>query len=215
LVATSIYEETGNAASTETIRSALDLLEARAQFDAPERPVHIRVGEHDGHIYLDLADKDWHAVQIGPDGWQVVTFPPVRFRRAAGMLPLPVRQRGGSIQALAAFLNLPAPDEFMLVAGWLLATLQQGGPYPLLVIAGEQESAKTMLTKILRALIDPNAAPTRASPPGSSRRASQPKPINCLPAANGCTKSSTTDFRIMRPQGWRPRAAPTVVPAMT
>jgi hypothetical protein len=51
LVATSIYEETGNAASTETIRSALDLLEARAQFDAPERPVHIRVGEHDGHIY--------------------------------------------------------------------------------------------------------------------------------------------------------------------
>jgi hypothetical protein len=45
------YEETGNAASTETIRSALDLLEARAQFDAPERPVHIRVGEHDGHIY--------------------------------------------------------------------------------------------------------------------------------------------------------------------
>src|SRR5262249_29788191 len=28
--------------------------------------------------------------------------------------------------------------------------------------------------------------------PGSSRRASQPKPISCLPAANGCTRSSTT-----------------------
>jgi hypothetical protein len=34
----------------------------------------------------------------------------------------------------------------------------------LLVIAGEQGSAKTVLTKILRALIDPNAAPTRAPP---------------------------------------------------
>jgi hypothetical protein len=141
----------------------------RAQFDAAERTVHIRVAEYDGDIYLDLADKDWEAVQIGPDGWQVVTSPPVRFRRAAGMLPLPVPQRGGSIEALAAFLNLPAPDEFVLVVAWLLAALQQGGPYPLLVIAGEQGSAKTVLTKILRALIDPNAAPTRAPPARRAR----------------------------------------------
>ena len=56
------------------------------------------------------------------------------------------------------------PDEFVLVVAWLLAALQRGGPYPVLVIAGEQGSAKTMLTKILRALIDPNAAPTRAPP---------------------------------------------------
>ena len=52
----------------------------------------------------------------------------------------------------------------MLVVAWLLAALQRGGPYPVLVIAGEQGSAKTMLTKILRTLIDPNAAPTRALP---------------------------------------------------
>jgi hypothetical protein len=158
------YEETGSVASPETIRSAVDLFEARAQFDAPERPVHIRIAEHDGYTYLDLADKEWRAVRIGPDGWQVVASPPVRFRRAAGMLPLPVPQRGGSIKALAAFLNLPAPDEFVLVVAWLLAALQRGGPYPVLVIAGEQGSAKTVLTKILRALIDPNAAPTRAPP---------------------------------------------------
>src|SRR6516164_3312420 len=71
------YEGTGSAASADAIRSAVDLLEARAQFDAPERTVHIRIAEHDGRIYLDLADKDWRAVQIGPDGWQVVTSPPV------------------------------------------------------------------------------------------------------------------------------------------
>jgi hypothetical protein len=158
------YEESGSAAGAETIGSVLDLLEAGAQFDAPERTVHIRVAEHNGRTYLDLADKHWRAVEIGPNGWQVVSSPPVRFRRAAGMLPLPLPQRGGSIEALAAFLNLPTPDEFVLVVAWLLATLRQGGPYPLLVIAGEQGSAKTMLTKILRRLIDPNVAPTRAPP---------------------------------------------------
>ena len=76
------YQATGAAASAAEIRSALDLLEARAQFDGPERAVHIRVAEHAGHIYLDLADEHWRAVDIGPDGWRVLGCPPVRFRRA-------------------------------------------------------------------------------------------------------------------------------------
>ena len=156
------YEETGGAASPVMIGSAVDLLEARAQFDAPERNVHVRVAENDGHIYLDLADKDRRAVEIGPNGWSVVTSPPVRFRRAAGMLALPLPQRGG--EALAALLNLPGPDGFVLVVAWPWATVRPVGPYPLLVIDGEQRSAKAMLTKILRALIDPNVAAARALP---------------------------------------------------
>ena len=47
---------------------------------------------------------------------------------------------------------------------WLLAALRHGGPYPLLAVSGEQGSAKTVLSKILRALIDPNAAPVRTAP---------------------------------------------------
>src|SRR5205809_2067555 len=39
-----------------------------------------------------------------------------------------------------------------------------GGPYPLLAVSGEQGSAKTVFSKILRALIDPNAAPVRTAP---------------------------------------------------
>jgi hypothetical protein len=72
------YESTGEAASPAAIRSALDLLEARAQFDGPERAIHIRTAEHAGHIYLDLAYEHRRAVEIGS--------PPVGFRRPAGML---------------------------------------------------------------------------------------------------------------------------------
>ena len=100
------YEATGAAAAAGAISSALDLLEARAQFDAPQRAIYLRVAEHDGRIYLDLADERWRAVEIGPDGWQVITRPPVRFRRAAGMLPLPMPIRGGSLEALAPFFNV-------------------------------------------------------------------------------------------------------------
>ena len=121
------FDATRDAPSAPALNSALNLLEARAQFEAPERTVHVRVAEHEGHIYLDLADKAWHSVDIGPEGWQVIREPPVRFRRPAGMLPLPIPQRGGAL-ALTSFLNLPGQDDLVLVSTWLLATLRHGGP---------------------------------------------------------------------------------------
>jgi hypothetical protein len=101
------YQATGGAPSPAALRSALDALQVQAQFDAPRRAVYMRVAEHDGRLYLDLADEHWRAVEIGCEGWRVVTSPPVRFRRAAGMLPLPIPVKGGSIEALAPFVNLP------------------------------------------------------------------------------------------------------------
>ena len=158
------YEATGAAAAAGAISSALDLLEARAQFDGPQCAIYLRVAERDGRIYLDLADERWRAVEIGPDGWQIITHPPVRFRRAAGMQPLPMPTRGGSLDALAPFFNVANRNDFVLIVAWLLAALRHGGPYPLLALSGEQGSAKTVLSKMLRGLIDPNAAPVRTSP---------------------------------------------------
>jgi hypothetical protein len=66
------YHATGQAASAAEIRSTLDLLEARAQFDGPQRSVHVRTAEQAGHIFLDLAGERWRAVDIGPDGWRVI-----------------------------------------------------------------------------------------------------------------------------------------------
>jgi len=121
------YQATGSAPSAAAIHSALDLLEARAQFDASERAVSIRVAEHAGRLYLDLADQHWRAVEIGADGWRVLGCPPVRFRPSPGMLPLPVPERGGSIDALRSFLNLSSQDDFVLVVAWLLAALRSRG----------------------------------------------------------------------------------------
>src|SRR3981189_1751436 len=99
-------------------------------------------------------------VGLAPDD-----FDSGKLRRARDrLLPLPIPQPGGSIELLKSYLNLPNPNDFVLVVTWLLATLRSEGPYPLLVISGEQGSAKTVLAKILKALVDPNAAPARALP---------------------------------------------------
>ena len=158
------FEETGGAPSSEALQSALNVIEAKAHFDAPERQVHIRVGGLDGRLYLDLGDEAWRAVEIDATGWRVIDNPPVRFRRASGMKPMPIPVRGGSIATLRSFLNVQTDEDFVLVVAWSLAVLRNRGPYPVIVLSGEQGSAKSTFSAILRALLDPNTAPLRALP---------------------------------------------------
>ena len=163
-LARGFFEAVKGAPSSEALQSALNVVEATAHFDAPQRPIHVRVGGLDGRLYLDLCDEQWRVVEIDTTGWRVIDSPPVRFRRAAGMQPLPMPVHGGSIGALRPFLNVNSDTDFVLVVAWLLAALRNRGPYPVLVLSGEQGSAKSTFAAILRALIDPSTTPLRALP---------------------------------------------------
>lgn len=158
------FEATGGAPSSEALQSALNVVEAKAHFDAPERRVHVRVGGLDGRLYLDLGDETWRAVEIDVAGWRVIDHAPVRFRRAAGLQGLPAPVAGGSVEALRSFLNVRSDADFVLVIAWALASLRNRGPYPVIALSGEQGSAKSTFSAILRALLDPNTAPLRALP---------------------------------------------------
>src|SRR5215217_678947 len=45
----------------QTLADAINQLEAKAQFEGPERGVFVRLAEHNGNIYLDLADETWRS----------------------------------------------------------------------------------------------------------------------------------------------------------
>src|SRR4051812_15783114 len=98
------FNMTGGAPSSEALQSALNVIEAKAHFDAPDRVVHVRVGGLGGKLYLDLGDEMWRAIEIEATGWRVIEKPPVRFRRAAGMQALPTPIAGGSVETLRSFL---------------------------------------------------------------------------------------------------------------
>jgi hypothetical protein len=149
---------------SQALQDALGLLEARAQFDSPEFLVFTRVASHGNCIYIDLANDKWESVEITPEGWRVVPDPPVRFRRAKGMLPLPHPAGGGSIELLRKFINITAESDWVLCASWLVAACRPSGPYPILIFQGEQGSAKSTSEKLLRRVIDPSAALVRTPP---------------------------------------------------
>ena len=136
------YERTGKAASSQAVQDALGVLEAKANFDGEQHEVGVRLAEHNGNIYLDLADDKWRAVEIRPDGWSILDESPVRFRRPSGMLPLPEPIAGGSLDALRVYANVETEDDWVLFRCVLLGMLQPCGPFPVVTLHGEQGSAK-------------------------------------------------------------------------
>jgi hypothetical protein len=158
------YDAQGKPPGTQAFQEALGVLTAQAQFDGPENPVSIRVGEHDGNIFVDLGNDAWQSVEITPTGWRVTSDPPLRFRRSRGMLALPHPIAGGSIDELRPFINISSDDDWKLLVSWLVAALKAKGPYPMIIFQGEQGSAKSTHARVLRNLIDPSTAPLRAEP---------------------------------------------------
>lgn len=158
------FETTGGAPNAQAVKDTLDLLEARAQFDGSEAPLPTRIATLNGALYIDLADTQWGSVEITADGWRIISECPVKFLRNKGMRPLARPEEGGCVLELAGFINVSEESDLQLIVAWLLAALRPQGPFPILVLQGEQGSAKSTTARILRSLVDPATAPIRTMP---------------------------------------------------
>jgi hypothetical protein len=154
----------GRAPNSQLLNDALNTIRAIAVYHGPEMPVFVRVAEHEGDVYIDLGNENWDAVRVTREGFEVVARPPIGFVRKAGFAPLPYPSGEGTIDDLRPFVNIRRDEDFMLVAAWAAFSLSPRGPYPVLVLQGEQGSAKSTTVRVLRALVDPAVEPLRALP---------------------------------------------------
>ena len=157
------YLQTGESPGGQAIRAAAELFEAQALFDGQECPVHLRVAEHGGRLYLDLCDRAWRAVEIDDQGWRVVERSPAKFRRPRGAQPLPEPERGGSLEELRPFFNVDHHG-WILIRAFLVAALRPGFPLPILVAKGEQGAGKSTACRLISSLIDPRTSGLRGVP---------------------------------------------------
>ncbi len=145
-------------------KQAKSILTSLALFEGETKEIFTRLAHHETKYFLDLCNKEGQVIEISLEGWKVLSAKdvPVRFRRASGMLPLPVPIAGGDVRELRQFVNLQSEEDFLLLLAWLVSSLRGDAPkYSVLSITGEQGSAKSTLSLILRQLIDPNEAPLR------------------------------------------------------
>ncbi|MCG0313946.1 MAG: bifunctional DNA primase/polymerase, partial [Calditerricola sp.] len=155
----------GKAPGSQAVQDALNVIEGYALFDGPEYTVHVRVAEAGGRVYIDLGDETWRAVEVDAAGWRIVANPPVRFWRPRGLLPLPEPEKGGTLEDLRGFIRSNVDDEaFVSIVAWLIGAMMPRGPYPILLLEGEQGAGKSTLSRMLRALVDPHDMALRRPP---------------------------------------------------
>jgi hypothetical protein len=163
-LARNYYVQHQKPASTQALQDALQLCEAQAQFDGPIHDVGLRVLRGQNAIHLDLANPRWSDVLITASGWRVEAAASVKFRRSRGMAELPVPVTGGTLQDLRPFINSDDNATWILIISWLIGSFNPVGPYPILILQGEQGSSKSTTARVIRSLIDPAQPALRSSP---------------------------------------------------
>ena len=78
------------------------------------------------------------------------------------MRPLPVPEAGSLIEELRSFFNM-SDDDYTLTTAWIITAFRERGPYPILIIGGEQGSGKSTAARMIRSLVDPSRAPIRSA----------------------------------------------------
>src|SRR5262245_3789473 len=162
------FFEGKSAPNKEALESAVETLDAEAQFSCETHPVELRVAYQDGKIYYDLCNDRWEVVEITASSWKIVTDAPVRFRRTSTSRPQVTPVKGGKLGDLRSFLNLNNNKSWILLVSAMLKYFYEPGGHPIIELCGEHGTAKTTTERIISCLVDPSAAPARC-PPGDER----------------------------------------------
>ncbi len=156
------YKLSGKGANRNALADAVTTLAAIAKHEGDAAHVFLRVGEFDGGIVIDTGRQDRACHVVRADGWSIVETPPIHFRRSGKPLSLPEPAKP-DFGLLWRYVNV-RPADRVLIAAFLLVALRPRGPYPPLVLIGEQGSGKSRTTRALKGVTDPSASPLRAPP---------------------------------------------------
>ena len=126
-----------------------------------------RVTRIDDAIYIDTMTEG-KVVRITADGWEVVADCRVVFESRKDMAPLPLPERGGTVDELRRFVNV-TEDDWPLFLACLLDALKGRKPYAITLVNGREGSFKTSFTELCGGLIDPALKAKTKSLPDSLR----------------------------------------------
>jgi hypothetical protein len=158
------YVAQKTSASNKSLTEAIQTLAGIARFLGNRYGVNLRVGKLDATYVIDLCDSTNPAfIAVNSDGWKVLRFQSLKFIRTETMQALPLPKKGGDVNLLWNFVNVPEQAR-LLVLAFMLECFRVDTPYPILELMGEQGSGKSGTQKMLRRLIDPNSCDLRSSP---------------------------------------------------
>ena len=156
------YKQEGKPAGGQAFADAIGLISARATFQGEKKEVYTRIASLDDRVFIDMGNDAWEVIEVAGAGYRVLPEAPVKFRRPNGMVELP-HPVAGSLRDLKRFLNVKGETDWSLVAAWMIGAYSRG-PYPVIILLGEQGTGKSVASRMLKSVIDPSTSPLRSIP---------------------------------------------------
>jgi hypothetical protein len=176
-ISKTLYKDEGIVIDSQTLKDALGVLNAQAEFDGGE-PIRLNLrvaaSVNNSKItwYYDLTNREWEFIEITSEGWKIVTNL-VLFRRFSNQLPqvYPSRKYPGDIfEKFFKLLNLKVKEEGkteeykLLLKCYIICLFIPEIPKAVLMPHGHQGSAKTTLSEFIKMLADPSIIRTLSFP---------------------------------------------------
>lgn len=154
--------EYGRVPKSQSLTESIETLQGMAQESEPV-PVHLRIAETGGRVWLDMMDEGNHLILLQDGEWKITDhteFGAPIFRRSQAMRPLITPARPDNIKASFAKLwlviNVPVEYQTFVLAWMVHAIIHEHSAYPLLYLQAEQGSGKSTAERRIVELVDPS-----------------------------------------------------------
>jgi hypothetical protein len=154
LITRGYYRECKKGLTKNNLEEIKSTILAKCLHDGEQKRVYIRYGFLKDGIEIDLGDDTGDAIFVSENGW-IIRKPECYFFRPNTLKPLPRPHDSNDIEALKAFLNCESQEDFLLILGFILCAMKPDSQYPLLILQGEQGCGKSVMTEVIRRLVDP------------------------------------------------------------
>ena len=165
------YQDQLRPASSDGVANAAASLSATARFEGKDFTLHNRVAWLKDTMYYDLSNSHHQSVKITPDGWEIVDTTEIPlFKRYGHQIPAPrpihVDNPQQVIRRVLYYLNHDVKSKAMqiLILISLITSFIPDIPHCVIIVYGDQGSAKTTFMKIFRRLVDPSDTDTMSFP---------------------------------------------------
>ncbi len=157
----------------ELKNNILEHLQYKAEFSGITKKLEARVAKTDDYtFYYDLTNSNWSTVKITSQGWSIENNPPILFRRYSNQLPqvIPVKiwnnnnDEDNILDKFINLLNIKDEDNKLLLKCYIVSLFIPGIAKPILMLHGEQGSAKSTLQELIKMLVDPSIVKTLTFP---------------------------------------------------
>ena len=145
---------------TDLINTTFSRICHRVKTEGNIRKTAVRNGGSDKEVIVDLCDSLGRFVKITPGTIETVLQNPsdIKFikSKGSGVLPKPNVDSNTLLTTWLKKYIDTNDNDICLLASWIVGCMKPKGPYPILILTGEQGSGKSTTARMLRRLVDPH-----------------------------------------------------------